>query len=52
MARYDWHMEKYSYVCLTKYGTRVCFTKKKKMSNAIYTNYFVTFLQIVDVANF
>ena len=26
--------------------------KKKKKSNAIYTNYFVTFLQIVDVTNF
>ena len=54
MARCDWHMDKNSYVCLTKYGTHVCFTKKKKKkkSNAIATNYFATFLQIVDVANF
>ena len=28
------------------------FYQKKKKSNAIATNYFATFLQIVDVANF
>ena len=52
MARCDWHMDKNSYICLTKYGTHVHFNKKKKKSNATVTNYFATFLQIVDVANF
>ena len=29
-----------------------CLFYQKKKSNAIATNYFATFLQIVDVANF